>query len=499
MHGGGDVWSVRGAHVPVDAGAKAKITDFTKLFWANRGNHNELTSQKFLPEFTFEELKQAALSAQKNGAFATASGNLSPIKTPVKLNQELENLRASLFDPNFEPMITAKNPGSGLDGFVEIYRDARGAKASAQSFVSITDKPLTDTMIRLGDNVNYFEERAPWDSKYKKQTFRPPVVKAIETLIETGDFSVGVIGDNLPNENEIHEKYGTKNFLFTSSTRALNDATGQVVLKEFAANAEIAERGAKYGNEAEDLMTALHEVIGHGSGKLSDRLKGGAEPYLKGYFSTLEEARADLSALWNAWDPKLKELGLLSNREEIAKAMYDSAVLAPLTQLRRIPKGETIEEDHQRDRQLIVNCIRARVPGAIDQFDRDAKTYIQVQDYAKMREGVGMLLTELMRIKAEGDYGAIKALVDQYALHFDPALRDKVVARYKKLDIPTYWAGINAELRAPLGTDGRIQNVELRYPADATQQYLAYGAMYDRSLLPTANRNKRAHAAQSTR
>src|SRR6266851_4855283 len=369
MHGGGGVWSVRGAHVPVDAGAKAKITDFTKLFWANRGNHNELTSQKFLPEFTFEELKQAALSAQKNGAFATASGDLSPIKTPVKLQLELENLRASLFDPNFEPMITAKNPGSGLDaiqassntfyegvmqpdlkdfhdehplnsrvvkgkdgrlheevyragtpdgkvapglyatylkraneylarahsvadpgqakviddliryyqtgepedwlrfgtdwvqdnavvdfvnGFVEIYRDARGAKASAQSFVSITDKPLTDTMIRLGDNANYFEERAPWDSKYKKQTFRPPVVKAIETLIETGDFSVGVIGDNLPNENEIHEKYGTKNFLFTSSTRALNDATGQVVLKEFAANAEIAERGAKYGNEAED-------------------------------------------------------------------------------------------------------------------------------------------------------------------------------------------------------------------------------------------------------
>ncbi len=228
-------------------------------------------------------------------------------------------------------------------------------------------------------------------------------------------------------------------------------------------------------------------------------MKGGAEPYLKGYFSTLEEARADLSALWNAWDPKLKELGLVSNQEEIAKAMYDSAVLAPLTQLRRIPKGETIEEDHQRDRQLIVNYIRARIPGAIDQFDRDAKTYIQVQDYAKMREGVGMLLTELMRIKAEGDYGAIKALVDQYAAHFDPALRDKVVAQYKKLDIPTYWAGINAELRAPLGTDGRIQNVELRYPADATQQYLAYGAMYDRSLLPTANRNKRAHAAQSTR
>ena len=584
----------------MDAGVRGKIADFAKLFWANKGNHNELTSQKFLPDFTFEELQQAALIAQESGAFSTNSGDLPAITTPAELNAELENLRDSFFDTNFELMLTAKNPSGGLDaiqassntfyvgvtlsdlkdfhdthplnsrvvrgkngdveeevyragtpdgkippglyatylkrangylakaqqvadpsqakvlgdlvryyqtgdprdwlqfgtnwvqnnaivdfvnGFIEIYRDSRGAKASSQTFVCITDKPVTETMIRLGQNANYFEEKAPWDAKYRKQTFKPPVVKAVETLIEAGDFSVSVIGDNLPNENEIHEKYGTKNFLFTSSTRAINNATGDVMAKEFSASQEIAERSVKYGNEAGDLMTALHEVIGHGSGRLSERLKGGAEPYLKGYFSTLEEGRADLSALWNAWDPKLKELGLVSNQEEVAKAMYDSAATVALTQLRRIPKGDTIEEDHQRDRQLIVNYIRARVPGAIEQFDRDGKTYIRVQDYAKMRQGVGMLLAELMRIKGEGDYDAIKALVDEYAVHFDPKLRDQVVARYKKLNVPTYWAGINSRLTARTTEDGQVQEVEISYPAGAVEQYLAYASMFDKSLL----------------
>jgi dipeptidyl-peptidase-3 len=174
--------------------------------------------------------------------------------------------------------------------------------------------------------------------------------------------------------------------------------------------------------------------------------------------------------------------------------MYDGAAIAPLTQLRRIPKGDIIEEDHQRDRQLIVNYIRARVPGAIEQFDRDEKTYIRVQDYAKMRQGVGMLLAELMRIKAEGDYDAIKALVDEYAVHFDPGLRDQVGARYKKLSIPTYWAGINSKLTARTAADGHLRDVEISYPTDAAQQYLAYGSMYDKSLLPAGKLEKKTGA-----
>ena len=152
--------------------------------------------------------------------------------------------------------------------------------------------------------------------------------------------------------------------------------------------------------------------------------------------------------------------------------------MVALTQLRRIPKGNTLEEDHARDRQLIVRYIQDKVPGSIEQFERGDKTYIQVKDYQKMHQGVGMLLGELMRIKAEGDYAAIKALVDQYGVHFDPALRDQVVARYQKLDVPAYWCGINAELTARLDGAGKVAAVTLAYPRDYVAQQLSYAALY---------------------
>jgi dipeptidyl-peptidase III len=197
---------------------------------------------------------------------------------------------------------------------------------------------------------------------------------------------------------------------------------------------------------------------------------------LKEYYATLEEARADLMALWNIFDPKLKELGLVSS-DEIGRAMYDGAARVMLSQLARIPRGDTIEEDHQRDRQLIARYIMDKT-GAIVLEKRDGKTYVRVTDYKKMREGVGMLLAELMRIKAEGDYGAIKALIDKYGVHFDPALRDEVVARYQKLDLPTYWAGINSDLTAQFDEQGNVVKVDIRYPRDFVKQQLAYSAMY---------------------
>jgi dipeptidyl-peptidase III len=186
--------------------------------------------------------------------------------------------------------------------------------------------------------------------------------------------------------------------------------------------------------------------------------------------------------LWNIWDPKLKELGLVKDQDDVVKAMYDNAARAPLTQLRRIPKGDTIEEDHQRDRQLIAHYIKDKT-GAIEYIQRGGKTYVRVKDYAKMREGVGMLLAELMRIKAEGDYAAIKVLVDQYAVHFDPALRDQVVARYKTLNLPTYWAGVNTKLTATLDAAGNATAVTIAYPRDAVRQYLEYAAMYQEGLI----------------
>jgi dipeptidyl-peptidase-3 len=574
----------------------AKIRQFALLFWANRGNHNENTGQKFLPTFTFEELKAAALQAHSNGGFKTAYADLPALATPDALGRELDGLKASLFDPSVEPITTAKTPPPGQDiiqassntfyrgvtlndlkafhdqfplnsrvvkgadgsiheevyragtpdgrvapglyavylkqtneylekarsvadpaqakviedlirfyqtgdpkdwlqfggdwvrndatvdfanGFIEVYRDARGAKGSSQSFVTVTDAKVSAAMRKLAQNAAVFEKAAPWDPKYRKQDFQPPVVKAVEVLIETGDFHVTTIGDNLPNENEIHEKYGTKNFLLLGSSHALSGAGSGKTLAEFAASADEAQRVAKYGEEAEDLMTAMHEVIGHGSGKLSDRLKGGAEPYLKEYFSTLEEARADLMALWNIWDPELKKLGLVGDQEKVAEVMYDNAARVVLTQLRRIPRGTTIEEDHARDRALIANYIMEKT-GGIEQTTRNGKTYVRVKDYQKMREGAGMLLRELMRIKAEGDYDAIKALVDKYGVHFDPAVRDQVVSRFKQLDLPTYWAGINTELTAQVDDKGNVTNVRIAYTRDAVKQYLAYGAMYRR-------------------
>jgi dipeptidyl-peptidase-3 len=575
-----------------------KIREYALLFWANRGNHNENTGQKFLPSFTFDELQNAALKAQTDGGFKTAYGDLPPLGTPADIRRELTALRPAIFDAVFEPLPTAKTPPPGQDiiqassntfyqgatlqdlkdfreqyplnsrvvkgpdgrlreevyragtpdgrvpaglyavylkktneylekaravadpaqakvvadlirfyqtgdpkdwlqfgadwvrndaqvdfanGFIEVYRDARGAKGSSQSFVTITDKPVTDAMTKLAQNASYFEQKAPWDVKYKKQAFQPPVVKAVEVLIETGDFHVSTIGDNLPNENEIHEKYGTKNFLFMGSSHAMGRARGLKMTQEFAPGPEDVQRQDKYGERADDLKTAMHEVIGHGSGQLSDRLKGGAEPYLKEYFSTLEEARADLMALWNIWDPKLKELGLLDDQEDVARAMYDSSALVALTQLRTIQKGDTIEEDHARDRQLIVNYIIDKT-GGIERTNRGGKATIRVTDYNKMRQGVGMLLAELMRIKGEGDYAAIKALVDKYGVHFDPAIRDQVVSRYKSLSLPTYWAGVNVAVSSQVDKNGNAANVRVSYPRDPVRQYLDYGRMYDSGL-----------------
>jgi dipeptidyl-peptidase III len=567
-----------------------KIREYALLFWANRGNHNETTAQKFLPSFTPDQLQVAVLQAQAAGAYAAPSGDLPPLTGADAVTKELADLNKPFFDPAFEPMITAKTPPPGQDilqasannfyqgvsladmktveekyplnsrvvrdaggireqvyragtpdgkvppglyatylkkaneylakakavadsaqakviddlirfyqtgepkdwlqfggswvrndaavdfanGFIEVYRDARGAKGTSQSFVTITDRPVTNVMVNLAKNAAYFEDKAPWDAKYKKRNFTPPVVKAVEVLIETGDFHVTTIGDNLPNEQEIHEEFGTKNFLLLGSSHALGAAGSSI--DEFGASPEEIARSKKYSEEAEDMLTAMHEVIGHGSGQLSPKVEGNPAKFLKEYYSTLEEARADLMGLWNIGDPKLAELGLVKDQDQVAKAMYDNAARAPLTQLRRIPRGDTIEEDHQRDRQLIAHYIKDKT-GAIEYFEKGGKTYVRVTDYQKMRQGVGQLLAELMRIKAEGDYDAIKTLVDAYGVHFDPRLRDQVVTRYKSLKLPSYWAGVNVKLT--MSSSGAVT---ASYPRDAIRQYLEYASMYDASL-----------------
>ncbi len=422
------------------------------------------------PGLYAQYLKKANESLEKGRAYADPA-QAKVIADLIRYYQTGEYKDWLQFDTDW---VQDNEPVDFANGFIEVYRDARGAKGTSQSFVSITDQQVSSAIGKIAANAQYFEDRAPWDARYKKQGVKPPIANAVETTIETGDFHVTTIGDNLPNEDEIHAKYGSKSFLFFGSSHAITEASGFGGIDEFAASPEDAARDKKYEIEADDLMTAMHEVIGHGSGKLSPKLTHEAAFYLKEYFSAMEEARADLMALWNAFDPKLKELGLVSS-DDVGRTMYDTAARQMLVQLRRIPKGDTIEEDHERDRQLIGRYIMDKT-GAIAMEDRNGKTYVYVKDYKKMREGVGMLLAELMRIKAEGDYDAIKALMDKYGVHFDPKLRDQVVERYKKLNMPTYYAGINSDLIAQFDGAGKVTKVDIQYPRDYVKQQLSYSA-----------------------
>jgi dipeptidyl-peptidase III len=358
------------------------------------------------------------------------------------------------------------------NGFVEVYKDPREMKGAMQGFVSVVDASMSKLMNDFVVNAAYFEQRAPWLDQYKNPNPKPPVVNAVEMLIETADFNVSTIGDNLPNEQEIHEKYGTKSFVLTGTIRAFNDATGSRSSGEFSATPEERDRAVKYGDLAENLFTSMHEVIGHGSGVVSPKLTHDPAFYIKEYYSTLEETRADLMALWNFWDPKLIEMGAMPS-DEVAKTAYDQEARAALAQLHEVPTGDTIEEDHRRGTQLIVNYIREKT-GAIQPVEQNGKVYLVVTDYAKMRQGVGMLLAELMRIKAEGDYDAAKDLITKYGIHFNLAWRDQVVKRFNSLDIPNYWVGINPDLDLHKGSDGKADGVTISYSRDIVKQQLRY-------------------------
>lgn len=582
----------------IDAKLHKKLVVFTKRFWANHGNHLDSSAQKFVPDFTAAELRTAALQALKNGAFAGPYGELPALKDAVAVEKELGDLHASLFDVEYEPMLTNKNSKDGKDmlqassnnlyenvavkdlegfkeknalnsrlvkgadgklveqvyragtpdgkvpaglyapylrkaaeylrkaadvaepaqkralqplaryyetgenndwlehgvawvqddspvdfshGFVEVYLDARGAKGAAQGYVTVPDHELAPLMKKAAANAQYFEDNAPWDPAFRKPGVTPPAAKAVETIVETADFGVGTVGENLPNENEIHEKYGSKSFLFTESSRALSHAAGHKSLEEFAASKDEVESGKKYADQAEELLIAFHEIIGHGSGKL--KVTGDPAEYLKETYSALEEARADLMGLWYVWDPKIKEMGLVGDdQEKVAKEMYYAAVRAPLVQLRKTDKGDTLEEDHQIDRQLILNYIIDQAGGA-EWGKCGTKTCVKVTDFQKLRKGAGKLLGELMRIKAEGDYKAARALMDKYAIRFDPKVRDEVKARYKKLGLPDYYAGVYPRLDAKLGPKGEVLEVTAARPRDVAAERLSWSALYAPELL----------------
>lgn len=365
-------------------------------------------------------------------------------------------------------------------GFIEVYLDPRGQKGEWEAVVYYTNPEQTKLMRNLAANAQYFEDKAPWLDEYKKKIERSPIANVINVAIGTGGSGpVSPIGINLPNEQAIREDHGTKSILLHNLIEANDKSGGKDVLKEFAYDEDEIRNQERYGTIADNLHTAMHEVIGHGSGKVSPKLQG-KDPadFLPGYYNTLEEARADLVALWNAWDPRLVEIGIARDVAEartIGETMFDQQIRVALTQLRRIGKNDQLEEDHMKNRQLIAHYIMKN-SNAISVATREGKTSYTVVDYDAARESAGKLLAEIMRIKAEGDAAAAKALIDTYGFKVDTALRDEVQERVSKLDVAAYNGFVQPRLEAVMDPEAKIVDVKVTYPLDLAIQMLEYSA-----------------------
>jgi dipeptidyl-peptidase-3 len=371
------------------------------------------------------------------------------------------------------------SPVDTINGFIEVYLDARGMKGAWEALVFYVNPHKTEGIKQLATNAQWFEDRMPWDPKYRKQGVQGITANAIDVVIETGDSGpVTPVGINLPNDQAIRERYGSKSVSLSNVNEAYDKSTLPAYRSEFAWTPEEAQRGARWGGFAGELTTNMHEVIGHASGKISEKLAGAPQAALKEHFSALEEARADLVALYFLPDAKLGELGLVpaADRNDIVLAEYEGYTRNAMLQLRRVRSGTTIAEDHMRNRQMIVNWLKANTK-AIDVRTRDGKTYYVMTDAAAFREGTGRLLAEVQRIKAEGDYAAAKTLFETHGVHFDPKLRDEVVSRVDTLSLPSYSGFVMPKLEAAKNAAGEITGVTISYPQDLTRQMLEFSAM----------------------
>jgi dipeptidyl-peptidase-3 len=299
---------------------------------------------------------------------------------------------------------------------------------------------------------------------------------AIDVVVEAGDSApVTPVGINLPNDQNIREEYGSKSFSLSNVNEAYDKSTSHEFRREFAWSDEEADRASRWSAVASELTTNMHEVIGHGSGRILEHLQGNPQGALKEQYSALEESRADLVALYFVPDPKVVELGLVdaADHEEIVRAEYEGYARNALVQLRRVREGTQIEEDHMRNRQMIVRWLMDHSTAIVEKR-RDGKTYYVVTDIRAFQAAAGRLLAEVQRIKAEGDYAAARELFEKYGVHFDPALRDEVVARVERLDMPSYTAFVQPKLTAVRNDSGEIVDVAISYPMDFTRQMLEY-------------------------
>ena len=362
-----------------------------------------------------------------------------------------------------------------INGFIEVYGDPLAYKASWESVVEIVDAQACSRTRKLAENALWFEKHAPTDDRFKKTEISGITARVMQVAMLGGDCHPATpIGINLPNAEWIRETYGSKSVTLDNITYAYHRASiGSGVTDEFAFSEEEKKLAEKYGYEAGNIHTDLHECLGHGSGKM---LTGVTTDALKNYYSTLEEARADLFALYYIMDPKLVELGIVSS-PEVARCEYNSYIRnGLLTQLTRIKPGNSLEESHMRNRQLIAAWVyeQGKERNVIERVVQENKTYFVIRDYEALRILFGRLLAEVQRIKSEGDYTNARDLVENYGVRIDMELHREVLDRYEKLHIPPYAGFINPEYTL-VEEGGKVTDVKIGYPGDFLEQMLAYG------------------------
>lgn len=375
-----------------------------------------------------------------------------------------------------------------VNGFIETYGDPLGYRASWEGLVNFRDEEATRRTETISAEAQWFEDHSPIDPKYRKEKVKGVSAKVITATILGGDcYPATPIGINLPNADWIRKDYGSKSVTIENITHAYNEAAkGNGFLEEFIYDPADIELQKRYGELSDNLHTDLHECLGHGSGQLAPGVKTDA---LKNYGSTLEEARADLFALYYLGDPKLVELGLVPSFDA-AKAQYLHYILnGMMTQLARIQPGKDVEEAHMRNRMLIAMwCYEKGQQGegepVIKKVTHDGKTYIEITDYERLRELFGEMLYEIQRIKSEGDYEAGKALVETYGVKVDQNLHNEVLKRYSSLDIEPYSGFVNPVYQ-PVMEKGEITDVKIEYNEGYKDQMLRYSKDY--SFLPSVN------------
>lgn len=374
-----------------------------------------------------------------------------------------------------------------VNGFIEVYDDAIGKRASFESVVSFKDLEATKRIAAIAKEAQWFEDHSPIMASHKKANVKGITAKVITVIQESGASSPSTpIGINLPNANWIRQQHGSKSVSLGNIVHSYNIVGAKSpMMKEFCESAEEIERNGKYGALASDLHTDMHEVIGHASGKINAGV-GDPDQTLKNYASTLEEARADLVALYYVMDPKLVEMGVMPSIEA-GKTEYDNYMRNGLiTQLTRLNIGENLEEAHMRNRQLNAGWAfeKGKAENVVTMYKNNGKTYVKVNNYARLRELFGDLLREIQRIKSEGDYTAAKALVETYGVKVDQELLKEVKARFEKLNVAPYKGFIQPKL-VPVKKDGKIVDVKVEYPDNWLKDQLERNSKY--GFLPAEN------------